>query len=242
MLPYLEQSALYDQVDFGSRIQEATNIPVLGAHFDVLHCPSDTAPEQSAFAAGDLSPFYNGPFVISYTNYVACGGTRYYYYGQPFDPVPAEAYHDGFFWERDGAARFAEVTDGLSNTLMYSERSRGRYPLEEQPWWGWWAQGFGGDTGFGALNPINAASQVQTISDTADYLRMFGTASSFHSGGANFCFGDGSVRFLSDAMPSWDLDNDDILQMWTTGAAPSREPKLYQWLCTRRGGEAVSGL
>jgi prepilin-type N-terminal cleavage/methylation domain-containing protein/prepilin-type processing-associated H-X9-DG protein len=239
---HLEQSALYDQVDFNARMLEAPNIPVLGADFDVLHCPSDTAPHHTPFPAGDLSPFFDGPFIVAYTNYVACGGSRYYYYGQPFDPVPPETYHDGFFWERDGAARFAEVTDGLSNTLMYSERSRGRYPPGEQPWWGWWASGYGGDTGFATLHPLNAASQVQTISDMADYTKLFSTAGSFHPSGANFCFGDGSVRFLSETIASWDLDNADILQMWSTGAAPARQPKLYQWLSTRRGGEVVSGF
>jgi prepilin-type N-terminal cleavage/methylation domain-containing protein/prepilin-type processing-associated H-X9-DG protein len=242
LLPYLEQSALYNQVDFNARILEAPNITVLGASLEEFHCPSDSAPQQEEFAAGDLSPFYNGPFTVGYTNYVWCGGTRYYYYGQPFNPIPLHAYHDGIWWERDGGVRFAEVIDGLSNTLMLSERARGRYPPSERPWWGWWAQGYGGDTGFGAFHPINSGNQVQALNTVADYTKLFGTAGSFHPGGANFCLGDGSVRFLAETIDSWDLDDNNILQMWNTGAPPTREPKLYQWLSTRNRHEVTGKL
>lgn len=241
ILPFLEQTPLYERVDFRWRIYEAPNIPVVGSSLPFFHCPSDTGPQAAEFPAGDLSPFYDGRFRVGYTNYVWCGGTRYYYYGQPFNPVPPKAYHDGFFWEMNGGVRFADVTDGLSNTLLFSERARGRYPPEEQNWWGWWASGYGGDTGFGGLHPINASHRVQILSTVSDYTKMFSTASSFHRGGANFCFGDGSVRFLSETIESWDFDDDDVEQMWSSNVV-TREPKVFQWLCTRNGGEAAGGF
>jgi prepilin-type N-terminal cleavage/methylation domain-containing protein/prepilin-type processing-associated H-X9-DG protein len=239
LLPFLEQSALYGTVNFDVRIYEAPNIPLLGADLEVLHCPSDAAPTQIEMAAGDLSPFYNDAFTMAYTNYVGCVGSRYYHRGAAFNPDPPEQYYNGFWWEKNGSVNFADVRDGLSNTIMLSERSRTRYPSSEQPWWGWWASGYAGDTGFVTFHPINAADRVQTLSTNNDYLQMFGSAGSLHPGGANFCFGDGSVRFLSDTIESWDLTDSDITGLWGSNTLTA-QPKLYQYLSTRNGREPTS--
>jgi prepilin-type processing-associated H-X9-DG protein len=185
-----------------------------------------------------LSPFYNGSATVAFTNYVGNGGTHYWYYNVPFNPQPPAAYYTGLWWEENGCVRFADVTDGLSNTLMFSERARGRYPSQEQPYWGWWVQGFGGDIGFITFHPINSANTVTVISTNADFTKMFGSAGSFHPGGANFCFADGSVRFLSETIDSWDLDDNDVTQLWFSNIL-TRQPKLYQWLSTRNRDEVL---
>jgi prepilin-type processing-associated H-X9-DG protein len=240
ILPQIEQMALFDRVDFRARVHDTTNIPVLGTSLPVFHCPSDSADPDSSLQAGDLSPYHDLPCKVAFTNYVANLGTHYYYYGNPFQPQPPSLYHTGIWWEENGGVAFGEITDGLSNTLMLSERARGRYPADTLPYWGWWAQGFGGDTGFGTINPINSANKLTSVSSNGDLVRMFGTASSFHPGGANFCIADGSVRFLPETIDSWDLDDNDIAQMWTTNTVVDT-PKVYQWLSTRNGGETAAG-
>jgi prepilin-type N-terminal cleavage/methylation domain-containing protein/prepilin-type processing-associated H-X9-DG protein len=241
LLPFLEQAALFESVDFDVRIYEAPNIPLLGAEMEFLHCPSDAAPRQTKMQAGDISPYYDEEFTMTFTNYVACVGSKYYYKGAAFDPDPPYQYCNGFWWEKNGGVAFADVRDGLSNTLMLSERSRARYPYDEQPWWGWWASGYGGDTGFVAMHPINAANRVQVLSTNNDYMQMFGSAGSLHPGGANFCFGDGSVRFLSETIESWDFTESDVADLWDSNTV-SLQPKLYQWLSTRNGREPTGSL
>ena len=71
-------------------------------------------------------------------------------------------------------------------------------------------------------------------------------ASSFHPGGANFAFIDGSVRFLKDTIDSWSYDPQSGVPTGVTlngqgifVPGPS-SLKVYQALSTRNGGEVIS--
>jgi len=130
--------------------------------------------------------------------------------------------------------RIASITDGTSNTLMVGER-----PPTVDLFGGWWFAGYGfdgsgvGDVTLGARETVFAANvqitpsgggpsvpctatkvgfQPGTINDLCDQVHFW----SWHPAGANWTFGDGSVRFISYGM------NDVLPQM-----------------CTRNGGEVV---
>jgi type II secretory pathway pseudopilin PulG len=238
LLPYLDQSPLFNRFDFDVSIYELPNVLLQETPLEVLFCPSDTGEHQAAFDPGELSPAYDPAVTIAFTNYAASVGPRHFLGGTFAPTANPRKHYQGMFWEYNSDVRFRDVTDGLSNTILFGEKARGLYPVDERPWWGWWASGYPGDTMFATYAPINKAHQVPVLSNNQDFARMFGTASSLHPGGAFFCFGDGSVRFLSQHLDSMDLDDAQLQELWDNNVLLA-QPKLYQWLSTRNGSEVV---
>src|SRR5262249_22981894 len=153
-----------------------------------------------------------------------------------------------------GPVRLSSITDGSSNTMALGERAHGRYSRTTgldgiADFYGldWWFAPSYGNTMFTSFYPINPWKRLD---NTDGYLfdgNAYGmAASSFHPGGANFSFVDGSVRFLKETIDSWPfnaqtgvptnitLDSNGFLVQ-----APGTQA-VYQALSTRNGGEVIS--
>jgi prepilin-type N-terminal cleavage/methylation domain-containing protein/prepilin-type processing-associated H-X9-DG protein len=237
LLPFLEENDLYDSIDHKLSLYTEPNLFVFAVSIAPLFCPSDAIDGPEVIPEGEMAPESDEPATIYCTNYVGNVGPRFYF-GGSFDPTPPRAYYQGIFWD-ESRVRFSDITDGLSKTFLFSERARGLYTDDERPWNGWWPSGFPTDTLFATFHPINAARSVRVVASIYDGSRMVGGASSFHPGGANFCFADGSVRFLDESLDSWNLDDGELQQLWDSNTTVS-QPRLYQWLSTRNGDEVAT--
>ena len=126
------------------------------------------------------------------------------------NPIVAAAYASGFSskgaLKQNGPTNITEITDGTSNTTLFSEVA-GRNAL--------YVSGPVSDGPFGTTGAIWADSDNRiTITGTdASGLTGFGTGScamncnnaqgdifSFHTGGANVSFADGSVHYISQSI------------------------------------------
>jgi prepilin-type processing-associated H-X9-DG protein len=105
---------------------------------------------------------------------------------------------------------------------------------------------------FTTFYPMNPQKRLQTgYSNYNQGDDVVLAASSFHPGGCNFAFLDGSVRFLKETIDTWALnpgpDGALIPSGWTQKApgrpfvpGPRAKVGVYQALSSRNGGEVLS--
>ena len=93
------------------------------------------------------------------------------------------------------ATRLADVKDGTSNTIALGERTVLTAHLNDPSKWPSWC----GPGGLGIGSTVSSCVAVAMNHPTN--MHAF---SSHHADGANFCFVDGSVHYLSDKMDSRD--------------------------------------
>ncbi len=133
----------------------------------------------------------------------------------------------------------ADITDGLSNTVCFGERSHydpnndaaaatvtppsGSFanPMGKT---GYWANSGGryaaGDVTMSAFVPINYKVPAPPTATYEDMERRVNAFGSLHSGGANSAMCDGSVRFVREAIA----------------------PNTLRQLCVRSDGEVMESL
>ncbi|MEW4565210.1 DUF1559 domain-containing protein [Bremerella sp. JC770] len=181
ILPFIEQSALHDQLNpQGGNMPTATAEPLLATSIPAFECPSDPGPSIN-FALNDLGK----------SNYLISQGVSW------------SNYYDAPYQEK---CRFASITDGLSNTLLYGERFLGESPYNSLggAWAGRGAVGSVVAVQGRAAWPPNtpAACPLDSISGTTDPLATRMAFTSMHPGGINTSMCDGAVRFTSENIDS----------------------------------------
>ncbi len=211
LLPYIEQENLAKRwvlYNFNAnKIDPATNGPGRGAFISqtvkTLLCPSDPIPTG-------VDDFSDLPNVWALTSYHGCAGTRGYPGGPSGGPSVRPSlydYQDGVFM-RNRRYPLSGITDGTSNTLMFGERHHFDPVFDSEPAfddkiadWGWVWYGAEGDIFLGTSVPINFRCSKGVTPTQLIYDNRINAFGSGHTGGANFCMADGSVRFIRDSIP-----------------------------------------
>lgn len=212
LLPFLEESALYEEYDIAKPIHDPVNLPFTAGGLPIYTCPSMALPRPMPVSeCGErLGP---GSYLISsrvnYMPYTQLNGA--------FTAPPTT-------WGARYDCGFRRILDGTSHTLLIGETN---FALSKYVWdsgcsydgsprWGdqtwahgYWAEGWGHMSG-SAPSFFNNPSQFRH----PDGRRIY---RSDHPGGVQFVFVDGSVRFLPD-------DSD---------------PEVRKALVTRNGGEST---
>jgi prepilin-type N-terminal cleavage/methylation domain-containing protein/prepilin-type processing-associated H-X9-DG protein len=207
LLPYIEQDNLQNRYNFDNNTWDTNrrDPPTLTGNkggpnafiaqtFKTLACPS--AP---------FSPLIDNvsslPLLYADTSYCGIAGLVAW-------PDNSET-QDGLFY-RNRAHKIADITDGTSNTLMFSERSHLDPVFDSYPpfddimiGWGWWVYGGVGDVLLGTEAPVNfrIPANIATYPPAVQqqyYNWRINAIGSQHSGGVNACRADGSVVFLSN--------------------------------------------
>jgi len=267
MLPYTEQSAMYNAVNFNFTSSNFENISIAGVRLNILTCPSDTRNDPVAFVLGTPNSAFNliggspppGNWLVCYSSYAGNAGT--WDFGTTTLANPAvRAMYNGVIYN-DSSTAVAHVTDGTSGTMLFAEHSH-YMALQNDPNFyvsdNSWQSGRWYDTLFSTLYPISINLQANPAQANGPFGFYAGTAAnSLHPGGANFAFCDGSVRFLKSTINTWSVSGSTtdprgyaIPDGATTSAVSNPNGTVYQFgsaqlgvyqkLSTRAGGEVVS--
>jgi prepilin-type N-terminal cleavage/methylation domain-containing protein/prepilin-type processing-associated H-X9-DG protein len=200
VLPFIEQNTVTDIVRDTLPITSPLNQAARNTHLPIFRCPSD-ANSQQFFDLEDA-----GGAVLSTVptaNYVGMFGTIEL---EDCEGLPAgvQCRGDGPFFH-NSSTRFRDFIDGTSNTLLVAERS----------------SKYGRSTWVGAIPGADESfARILAIADEPPNSGggHLDDPGSYHPGGTNFVFADGSVHIITNTI---DLN-------------------VYIALATMQGGEAVS--
>ncbi|WP_261362930.1 DUF1559 domain-containing protein [Rubinisphaera margarita] len=200
ILPFVEESALYDLVDFNLNYTAAANVAVSQNKVDSYFCPSARSTDIFSTTAAVFTNHYVGVAGAKGPRPAPLTGS-YGHFGNTTTDHGGVA-NNGLLG-RNTCFGFADNTDGTSNTIIVGEvsgRPETGFTNALRPW----TQGLSNDTGGAAMysskNVQRTINQLPNVYTGGTATRLFNDVafSSQHTGGAQFCLADGSVRFLSE--------------------------------------------
>ena len=219
LLPYLEQSALCEQINVSKNIQDPANAQARVTSLKAFLCPSDSPPSLT-------TTIKDGPGTaicdVAFGNYVGMAGVN------EVSGYPDTSNGAPGVLLRNSRVRVTDVTDGSSNTLFVGERAwvwQGKVRSPSTSWVGAVAGAVVPQTlnpalgveadGVMVLTNSGGVAEARVPNNALDHVE---DSSSNHALGVNFVFGDGSVRGIPNTIA----------------------PAVWVGIATRAGGEDVN--
>ena len=226
--PFMEQGNIVNNFNFKAWPwwQYMPNGPatgdrtVNGQTVSIMRCPSDGRSQLISIDAGNYAAL---------TNYLGVVGK------DQFKETAAGklAGQDGVIYV-NSSVKMVGITDGTSNTVVIGER-----PPSNTLIYGWMWAGSGDFPYFGSTDVVLGVRERTAPSATPDYYRPGDLNDpsdlhryhfwSLHTGGGNWAFADGSVRFLSYSAGTA-----------SAGAINGVAITLLEAMASRDGGDLVS--
>ena len=233
ILPQMEQGPIFNAVNFVLAVEAPQNATVIRTAMAAYVCPSDVT--NGPFPVLDGSTAGNALATMTPSSYAACVGNDL---TDSSTGLNNDGLGNGVMF-RNSRVRLADITDGSSQTIMVGERAWANVQ-------GVWAGVVtNATTRRGPMNRCPATGALfyaaATLVQAHGHLLNTDTDpdgglddySSLHPGGANFVFGDGSVRFLKTVLR-------DSGQAAGGSTLYSPTSLVLQALSTRNGGEVLS--
>jgi len=169
ILPYIEQQSAFGMLDLSKSAYSAENAKVRALQVPTFRCPSN----PMMYGRDALAN-------VGTSDYAGCYNDV---------EVPIDNDNNGIFY-RNSSTRFAQITDGTTNTIMLGEHRGDEDAL------GWL-------TGTRATLRNTGEFVGHRTNETATQdLRVLevGGFDSYHQGGGNFALADGAVIFFSHSI------------------------------------------
>jgi prepilin-type N-terminal cleavage/methylation domain-containing protein/prepilin-type processing-associated H-X9-DG protein len=218
ILPYLEHRNAHSRLNYAAGAYHPSNDTIRGSVIRVFLCPSDPGNSPSGPAPARVAGFVGGtgppagPPRLAQSNYAGC------YHDVE---APIDVNNTGVLY-LNSSVRYEDIKDGTSSTIFVGEKivdptdlgwasgTRSTLRNADKPPLGVWVRA--------ALGPGSPAATGTGDPEESQGPNPVGGFSSYHPGGANFAFGDGSVRFLKSSM----------------------DPAIFRLLGNRADGEVIS--
>ncbi len=229
LLPYFEQAQMFNAYNIIQPFPAPVNTTVVGTQINMMYCPSAPPYRSQAYSDQITQALYGANYSANLAagDYSVDDGVDDSWMTANKVPHVAGVATLGLL-KGNIARRIAEVTDGTSNTIMVSEDAGRPYFFLNG------RQYNVGDKIPGYRGGAPVGSDVGSGAGWADYNSEFYTDGdgslehtnwssnnevySFHSGGANHVFADGSVHFIKK----------------------STNPAVFVGLISYNGGEVLS--
>jgi prepilin-type N-terminal cleavage/methylation domain-containing protein len=188
LLRFLEQDALWTQINFSLNVADPTNATPRTTFLKVFYCPADYYAHDFTVTDG-----VGSSWVVAQSSYVACNGND----GVDDQTTPP---HTGAFIRSKTGFHISDIADGLSNTFFVGERCT---TMSYSTWAGVPLGALdpsirapGNFSGGSALVLGHCGPHLPNDSIVTDADAM----SSGHTQGVQFLYGDGSVHIINNTI------------------------------------------